>query len=156
MKKTVFILSGVLITIFLLGGAPRSIAGEDCFDGADKSLRDQIFTLINNERGNSGKAPFRCDYALSGLAQAHARDMYERDFFDHISPEGESPFDRLADAEITYTFAGENIAWGQNSAKAVMRTWMSSPPHKSNLLGDFTAIGIGAYEKYYVLLFIKD
>ncbi len=43
--------------------------------------------------------------------------------------------------------AGENIAYGNVTADAMMTMWMNSPGHRANILnGSFTGIGIGAVE----------
>ena len=48
-----------------------------------------------------------------------------------------------------WSFVGENIAAGQETAKAVMDAWKSSPEHDRNMRNkNFTEIGIGrAYDK---------
>jgi uncharacterized protein YkwD len=43
--------------------------------------------------------------------------------------------------------AGENIAYGNVSADAMMTMWMNSPGHRANILnGAYTHIGIGAVQ----------
>jgi len=49
------------------------------------------------------------------VARALSEDMIARDFFDHVNPDGEDPFDRMADVGITYQTAGENFAWNNFS-----------------------------------------
>ena len=45
---------------------------------------------------------------------------------------------------IQYRRSGENIAWGQQSPKAVMEGWMNSKGHRANILNpNFTKIGVG-------------
>lgn len=39
--------------------------------------------------------------------------------------------------------AAENVAAGQSTIDAVMRSWNSSPGHRANMLGDYKYIGIG-------------
>lgn len=47
--------------------------------------------------------------------------------------------------DISYTAAGENIAYGQPTAQAVMDAWMNSPGHRANILNrSYTQIGVGA------------
>ena len=36
---------------------------------------------------------------------------------------------------------GENVAYGQATVESVMRSWMNSPHHRENILGDFSEIG---------------
>lgn len=70
--------------------------------------------------------------------------MQQREFFDHTNPDGDSPFDRLATAGITYSTAGENIAYGYQTAEAVVAAWLDSPGHRANIEREsFTHHGIG-------------
>ncbi len=123
--------------------------------------RLEILALTNNARDAAGQAPLVLDPDLNIVAQAHARDMAERDFFDHINPDGLSPFDRLAAAGIEYHSAGENIAWYPSAASAV-QGWINSAGHYENMVrSSFGKIGIGVYRQnpdeagnfYYVQLF---
>ncbi|MCC6751300.1 MAG: transporter, partial [Deltaproteobacteria bacterium] len=43
----------------------------------------------------------------------------------------------------TYVGAGENIALGQPTPAQVMKSWMTSPGHRANILGPFTHLGTG-------------
>ena len=50
----------------------------------------------------------------------------------------------LTEAGVSYTRAGENIAYGQSTPEAVVQSWMSSSGHRANILSSsFTTIGIG-------------
>ena len=57
-------------------------------------LASSIHALINEERKKEGLDALRWDQALAGIALAHSRDMASRDYFDHVSPEGEDFADR--------------------------------------------------------------
>jgi uncharacterized protein YkwD len=135
-----------------------SIAQEnaDCFDRENYRQRDELLSLINTERMDRGLAPLACDSEVSVVAQNHAEDMHRRGYFSHITPEGKDHAGRLDSAGVVYLFAGENLAWGQDTARAVIKKWMGSPPHRENILrGDWTHVGIGAYGKYWVMVFVK-
>ena len=56
------------------------------------------------------KQPLAMNAKLSQVARAHSEDMLNRDFFDHFTPEGISPFERMSNAGYVYTAAGENLA----------------------------------------------
>lgn len=74
-------------------------------------------------------------------------DMGERDYFDHTTPEGTGPGQRIEQASYNFSTWGENIAWGYPSAESVVAGWMSSPGHCANIMRDsFTETGIGYYE----------
>lgn len=105
--------------------------------------------LLNNERAAAGLAPLREGPAeLRAPAVAYARDMVERRFFAHETPDGIKLLQRLASYAIgTFWTVGENLAWGEHTLgtpEAIVRAWMNSPGHKRNILdGTFKEVGIG-------------
>lgn len=126
------------------------------------SQRDSIVALSNAARRQAGVRPLVADTALDRVAMAHARDMAERSYFDHVSPEGHDLARRLGDAGITYSTAGENIA-GNASAGGTVRAWLASPGHRANLLSaEFTRVGIGVFRTasspytYYVQVLVRS
>ena len=136
------------------GGTTNPARG--CFPGSNSQIRSDIFYYVNLERQRNGLSKLTCDVNVSYTAQSHAEDMARRNYFNHVSPEGSTHATRLDNAGIRFALAGENIAWGLNSGREVVAKWMNSPGHKANILRrDFTAMGIGAYNKYYVLVLIK-
>ena len=45
---------------------------------------------------------------------------------------------------ISYNYAGENIAMGQENPQEVMNSWMNSNGHRKNILNpNFTELGVG-------------
>jgi len=74
----------------------------------------------------------------------HAYDMLERRYFGHVTPEGESPFDRLREAGISYSWAGENLALNRDEPSAALALW-NSPHHRANILEThYRHVGIAA------------
>ena len=61
------------------------------------NLANLIHQGINNKRRDSGLQPLTWDQQLANIALSHSRDMAERDYFDHVSPEGEDFADRYED-----------------------------------------------------------
>jgi uncharacterized protein YkwD len=77
-------------------------------------------------------------------------DMNLRDYFDHTTPDGLGPGDRLDQAEYDGTAWGENIAWGYTTPEAVVAGWMASPGHCANIMNaQFTETGVGYYNSSY-------
>ena len=84
------------------------------------------------------------DPAPRCAARRHSQDMGERQYFDHINPDGEDPGDRLSSAGYVASTWGENIAFGYPDAESVVAGWMQSDGHCANILRpNFTEIGIG-------------
>lgn len=116
----------------------------------------QALRLANEEREKHGLLPLEWDDTLAELAKAHGEDMIARDFVAHDNPDGETPFDRMKAAGVSYLYAGENIAAGAASPALALEAWMASDEHRKNLLNpNFEHIGIsvirgGAYGIYWV------
>lgn len=122
--------------------------------GAWEALEDQVVVLVNQQRsqgaacGSEGSfepaGPLEAHPALVCAARVHVQDMHERDYFDHVSPDGEQPWDRMARAGYSLVQAGENIALGATTAEGVMQQWMDSDGHCANIMSPgFDHIGIG-------------
>lgn len=107
----------------------------------------------NAARRRRGLSALPTDARLRQIARAHSADMLERGYFDHRTPEGLSPADRIAGAYRRFVgTSGENL-WQMQSpeharpadvAPVAMRDWLDSPSHRDNLLRPQHAIlGIG-------------
>lgn len=112
--------------------------------GCDEPVEQEVVALANEARAAVGLGPLRCDPAMSAVARAHSTDMCTRRYFSHTSLDGRSPFDRMRDGGVRFRTAGENIAWGQRTAREVHGSWMGSSGHRRNILGSaYGRIGVG-------------
>ncbi|MFJ2438372.1 CAP domain-containing protein [Streptomyces anulatus] len=112
----------------------------------DASARSEVLALVNQERAKVGCSPLSTSAPLTSLAQNFSEDMAARSFFDHTDPDGDTPWDRAAQAGVQ-GLGAENIARGQADAQAVMEGWMNSEGHRANILNcDYKTIGIGVHE----------
>jgi uncharacterized protein YkwD len=125
----------------------------------ESSQRDSVLALSNAARATARAAALSLDPKLNTVAQSHARDMAQRGYFGHVTPEGKTLSQRLRGAGITFSAAAENIA-ANFSARATVQAWMKSPAHRQNLLnGAFGRLGVGVYRNslqpqiYYVQVF---
>lgn len=126
----------------IFGGTDNSKTNTD----ADPSeMVSQVIELVNKERAAAGKSELTASSSLNQAAAVRAKEITQ--LFSHNRPDGSKCFTAVQDTGLKYTSAGENIAMGQRDAEDVMNSWMNSPGHKSNILGDFTNIGVGCY--YY-------
>jgi hypothetical protein len=120
---------------------PITEATEDWQD-AWAEYEEEVRELVNQQRflgatcGNSPKP--------GGL---HSQDMADRNFFDHVNPDGDDPFDRMADAGFSGAEPwGENIAAGAPTPEIVVQGWMDSPGHCENIMFPaYRVIGVGYY-----------
>ena len=108
------------------------------------SMAVQVANLVNQERAKVGLAPVELRTDLTSAAQIRAQETVTS--FSHTRPNGTSFYTVLSEQQISYRGAGENIAWGQRTAEAVMTAWMNSEGHRANILNpSFQYIGVGYY-----------
>ena len=96
-------------------------------------------------KGTFGPAgPLVMNPNLRCSARNHSKDMADRDYFDHVNPDGEDPFDRMMKAGYDGFTMGENIAAGNATAAETMVQWMNSDGHCANIMKpDYTQLGVG-------------
>lgn len=112
----------------------------------DNKSEQEMFMAVNNERTSRGLPSLIFNEELAKVGRAHCKDMFKRGYFSHYTPEGLSPFDRMAQADINFNYAGENLALAPNTDLA-MKGLMQSPGHKANILSaDFGKVGIGVID----------
>ena len=128
-------------------------------------LAKRLHAQINKERTRHGLTALAWSDALSQVATKHSRDMADRNYLSHDSPEGKGFSDRyqhggyscaIRVGMLVYTGA-ENIAlshlynsmatengiayYNWNSAQEIaQRTadgWMNSPGHRDNILAPY-------------------
>ncbi|WP_098743117.1 CAP domain-containing protein [Paenibacillus sp. EZ-K15] len=121
------------------------------------NFASEVVTLVNKERANAGLKPLTVHAKLTTVALDKAKDMSNNNYFSHTSPTHGSPFDMMKAYGISYGYAGENIAKGQRTPQEVMNSWMNSQGHRENILSpNFTKIGVGYYNGYWVQEFISE
>lgn len=107
---------------------------------ADEKL---AFDLLNADRAKNGLGALKLNSQLTTLGGNYAQDMINRNYFSHNNPEGQTPFDRMKNAGISYNYAGENIAINNNVTNAET-AFMNSSGHKANILNkNYTEVGVG-------------
>ena len=124
----------------------------------DERDEEVMLDLINKERTKAGLSSLAAAPNLQKVSRAHAADMLEKGYFSHNTLEGLSPFDRIDNAGISYTFAAENLAFAPD-VEIAMDGLMKSPGHRANILApEAGRVGIGVldagiYGKMFVQVF---
>ena len=154
------------------GRRPRPRAGPDegiGFHFDTGLIEEHVFRMANHERGSRGRTPVGRSARIDAVARGHSRDMAERGFYSHLSPEGMGPADRMEQAGLDLagcTSVWENIHmvptyrhywdtsppsysyYGSEREIAVMLLagWMASRGHRENvLLPSHVLAGIGVH-----------
>jgi len=93
-----------------------------------------VLDALNAYREEYGLQTLIYSKSLERAAHAVADDIVERNFFDHIDPDGNAPPQRAMAAGFCHEYVGENLATGFTTAEAVMEGWKASEGHNANLL----------------------
>jgi len=111
---------------------------------------------MNAVRLSSHLAPLRLDTRLCRIAYEHALDMQRRNYYSHVTPEGLSPFARMARSHFRFGYAGENLAVDQ-SARVIFHDFWTSNEHRSNMLGaHYVRVGIASIVASVGTIVVED
>ena len=148
------------LAVFVLatcGGSDAAGPEEPPDEGGPADVQ-QFVGEMNAHRESAGCPALAWHQGVASVAQGHSQDMVDRDYFSHTNPDGESPFDRLAAAGVTWNGgAGENIAAGTSDASLVLQLWLDSPGHRLNIENcAYTHHGVGLAAGHWTHLFVTD
>ncbi len=169
-QKSILMRGGLMLAVVLLAGlaaATPAVASrlyEISYTGCggaeapaiDEAFELRVVELVNQERANNGNLPpLKRAAALTSAARYHATDLGVDNYFEHDSYDRSGgslshvcdTFDRVGLWYQNWRSAAENIAAGHRTPEDVVKDWMSSSGHRSNILNkDFTEIGVGYYK----------
>lgn len=102
--------------------------------------------LLHALRQKNDKPTLKPNLQLQEVAKAHAKDMLARNYFGHVSPEGDDAGKRITKATINATIVGENLAHAP-TLELAQAGLVASPGHLKNMLNaDFNSVGIAVYD----------
>ncbi|KAF1773612.1 CAP domain [Phytophthora cactorum] len=100
-----------------------------------------MLASVNAQRAAQGLPALCMNAKLMAASMRHSTDMAVNNFMSHTGSDGSTMSMRVTAAGYKWTRVAENVAAGQSSVAAVMTSWMNSPGHRANILGDYTMFG---------------
>ena len=178
MKQLLAILS--FIMVIAAGGGMSDCRAATQYDAGDPTPAEQlVLEMINRARADPTaegtrlnidiseglpagsqvvvRPPLAMNKILLQVARVHSTDMYTRSYFDHPTPEGVDPFQRMTAAGYNGISEGENIATSTSPGAPALEDLLMKDPgyperaHRANLLdirsdnGVYREVGIGYY-----------
>ena len=117
---------------------------------------EKVINLMNEERTAIGRVRLKQDEKLMKAAQTRAKELAEKPELDHERPNGKKYLSVLSEYSIKYYAVSENLVKEQKTPSCVMATCMDDPGKRANILtSEYTHVGVGYYDGYWVQLFIK-
>lgn len=111
-----------------------------------QSLLTQAGTVkwTNIQRVNNGLPLLTENAQLNSAASRKMQDMFNRQYFEHESPDGKNVGYLMEAVGYEYLAVGENLALGNyEDDQELVQAWMDSPGHRANILSTkFTEIGV--------------
>ena len=110
--------------------------------------RSKVIYWTNFQREEFGLPPLKENIKLNAAAAIKVRDMFEGQYFAHISSSGEEVGDLIKIVKYEFILIGENLALGNfKNDSTLVQAWMESPGHRENILNpNYQEIGV-AVEK---------
>ena len=104
----------------------------------DDGYASRIFSLLNRERARHGLRPLQRGQCATDWAERWSSTLASSERLRHQSLR---PIMKKCGARLV----AENIAYGNVSAEELMKKWMSSRPHRANILNPKLGyVGVGA------------
>jgi len=104
--------------------------------------QEALLAETNAARSDHQLSELRMSPKLNQAAYLKAKDMFDKQYWGHVGPDGAKPWKWLLEADYAYSKAGENLAKNFYTAEAVNTAWMNSPDHRVNILeADYTEVG---------------
>lgn len=154
-SKKLISAAAALVMCLSMAGAPAgsalsapSISAYAAVYETDTAVQyaQQVAKLVNEKRAANGLSPLKLSDELCNAANVRAKEIQTT--FSHTRPNGTSCFTAVKEQGISYTYAAENIAYGQKTPQAVMNSWMNSSGHRANILSSKAEyIGVGVAYK---------
>jgi uncharacterized protein YkwD len=99
----------------------------------------KVLKLTNARRTAHGRKPLKANRCADGFAESWTRHMAAKQVLRH------QPLDPFFSCPHT-TSAGENIAYGYETPRALVSAWMHSEGHRANILSrHFHRIGVAGW-----------
>jgi uncharacterized protein YkwD len=145
----------ILLTAALAAcGPPAETPPAPGGPSAGPSGERAVWQGINLGRERGGCPALAWSDAAAAVARAHSADMARRGYFDHASPEGTRPGQRLTSAGVAWRAIAENIALTQGGPDDAVRIWLASSPHRANIMNcTYTHTGVGEASGRWTQLF---
>jgi uncharacterized protein YkwD len=122
------------------GGVSPTIAPPPPPEGVSPTIAADFVWAIEVERTTRGLPGLVPDMALAATAQLWSGGMA---LFDTLV-EDRQYATTIATSDPAWRAAAENVGEG-SSTQAIEAAFMASPPHRANILGDYTHVGVGVF-----------
>ncbi len=106
---------------------------------------EELINLTNQYRLNHGLNELIPNPRLTQAAINKAKDILEKNYFSHTSPDGRRFSYWIKESGYPYFYAGENLAIDFSNSQELFDAWIKSDKHRENIeRREFQEIGIAS------------
>lgn len=150
-----FLALGLLVPLVIAGCTDTPSSSSSQFSSIEQRAHD----LVNQFRASKGLPGLTFNETIASQARKHSQEMSG----GNLNHDGFQGRVDAINATIPLSSAGENVALNNgfsDPAQEAVTGWINSPPHRTNMEGDFNLTGIGVDRKsdgtfYFTQIFIK-
>lgn len=163
MLRLILFLFICLISVISCASSTSSMSVKKIKTPATISFHVQFLKQVNIARSKGRKcgktffpatSPLTLNGKLNLAAHKHSEDMFEHQFLEHASSNGDTLVERMQKAKYEWRAVAENIAHNQKSIGQVIDDWLSSPGHCSNMMSAaYTQTGIANVNRYWTQVY---
>jgi len=138
-----------IIVAFLVGSFTINLVEKDkSVLGIEYHISaEELLLLTNLKRQEKGLPPLIMNSQLTQAAYQKAKDMFSKNYWAHVAPDGTTPWVFIRGSGYDYVYAGENLARGFTTSNDVVEAWMNSQSHRENMLSpNYQEIGFAILE----------
>lgn len=107
----------------------------------------RVLLETNQARMDQGLPGLQVSSQLSAAALNKGQDMLEQQYWSHLSPDDQQPWDFIRAAGYDYATAGENLARDFTNSTEMIQAWLNSPTHRANILSaQFEEVGMAVVQ----------
>jgi uncharacterized protein YkwD len=121
------------------GAAPETTPRAATVKPRSDHWEKRVLALTNARREDHGRRPLKANDCADGFAEPWTKHMATKQVLEHqdLAP--------MLDCPHT-SYAGENIAYGYETPRSLVRAWMHSEGHRANILSrHFHRIGVSGW-----------
>lgn len=145
---------GLLVVFLTVIGAQFIYNGitADLVSGKKTDITiESLLDSTNIERQKADLPLLTINHKLNQAASSKAQDMFKKQYWAHVSPDGVQPWKWLEEEKYYFNKAGENLAKDYSSTNAVINAWMNSVEHKKNILNpEYQDVGFAVVDGEYM------
>ncbi len=111
-------------------------------------LEEELYDIINVKRNLLGLEMLEKNASLHNAALAHSNDMASNDYVDYNNVDGTNPFQRMAEAGVSFTAASELVSQQRGDVIATYQDWIRTAAKNGVFIDvSMNSFGIGVVKK---------